>query len=103
MSANRPNLDLIKYLYDRLSENPRIKIITPRDSTLFTFYVDGMHILDFGASVGARGVCLRVGNMCASWIHKVLGVAGTARISVGSMNVMDDVVRAADIIESVVK
>ena len=103
LSANRPNLDLIKYLYDRLSENPRIKIITPRDSTLFTFYVDGMHILDFGASVGARGVCLRVGNMCASWIHKVLGVAGTARISVGSMNVMDDVVRAADIIESVVK
>ena len=41
--------------------------------------------------------------MCASWIHKVLGVAGTARISVGAMNVMDDVVRAADIIESVVK
>lgn len=103
LSANRPNLDLIKYLYDRLSENPRIKIITPRDSTLFTFYVPGMHILDFGASVGARDVCLRVGNMCASWIHKVLGVAGTARISVGSMNVMDDVVRAADIIESVVK
>ena len=103
LSANRPNLDLIKYLYDRLSKNPRIKIITPRDATLLTFYVDGMHILDFGALVGARGLCLRVGNMCASWIHKALGVAGTARISVGSTNTMDDAVRAADIIESVVK
>ena len=103
LSANRPNLDLIKYLYDRLSKNPRIKIITPRDSALFTFYIDGMHILDFGASVGARRVCLRVGNMCASWIHKCLGVAGTARISVGPWNTMDDVVRGADIIESVVK
>ena len=62
-----------------------------------------MHILDFGALVGARGLCLRVGNMCASWIHRALGVAGTARISVGSMNTMNDVMRAADIIESVVK
>ena len=41
--------------------------------------------------------------MCASWIHRVLKLDGTARISVGSMNIMDDVVRAADIIESVVK
>ena len=103
LSANRPDLDLIKYLYDRLSKNPRIKIITSRDATLLTFYVDGMHILDFGALVGARGLCLRVGNMCASWIHRALGVAGTARISVGSMNTMNDVMRAADIIESVVK
>ena len=102
-SANWPNLDLIKYLYDRLSGNSRIKIITPRDATLFTFYVPDMHILDFGASVGARGVCLRVGNMCASWIHKVLGVRGTARVSVGPWNTMDDVRQAADIIESVVK
>ncbi|MBO8407172.1 MAG: aminotransferase class V-fold PLP-dependent enzyme [Proteobacteria bacterium] len=103
LSANRPNLDLIKYLYDRLSENARIKIITSRDAALLTFYIDGMHILDFGALVGARGLCLRVGNMCASWIHKAFGVAGTARISVGSTNTMDDAVRAADIIESVVK
>ena len=103
LSANRPNLDLIKYLYDRLSKNPRIKIITPRDSALFTFYVPGMHVLDFGALVGARGLCLRVGNMCASWIHKVLGVDGSVRVSVGPWNTIDDVQRAADIIETVVK
>ena len=101
--ANRPDLNLIKYLYDRFVKNTRIRVITPRDSTLLTFYVPDMHILDFGALVGTRGVCLRVGNMCASWIHRVLKLDGTARISVGSMNIMDDVVRAADIIESVVK
>ena len=102
-SANRPDLDLIKYLYDRLSGNPRIKVITPRDSALFTFYVPGMHMLDFGALVGARGLCLRVGNMCASWIHKVLDVGGTARVSVGPWNTIDDVQQAADIIETVVR
>lgn len=103
LSANRPNLDLIKYLYDRLSKNPRIRVITPRDSALFTFFAPGMHVLDLGALVGARGLCLRVGNMCASWIHKVLGVAGSARVSVGPWNTIDDVQHAADIIESVVK
>ena len=103
LSANRPNLDLIKYLYDRLSKNPRIRIITPRDSALFTFFAPGMHVLDLGALVGARGLCLRVGNMCASWIHKVLGVVGSARVSVGPWNTIDDVQHAADIIESVVK
>ena len=61
-----------------------------------------MHVLDFGALVGARGLCLRVGNMCASWIHKVLDVGGTARVSVGPWNTIDDVQRAADIIETVV-
>ena len=103
LSANRPNLDLIKYLYDRLSKNPRIRIITPRDSALLTFYIPDMHVLDFGALVGARGLCLRVGNMCASWIHKALGIDGTARLSVGWWNSIDDASRACDIIEDVIK
>ena len=100
---HRPDLNLIRYMYDELSKNPRIKIITPRDSTLLTFYIENMHVLDFGAAVGARGVCLRVGNMCASWIHRVFGLSGTARISVGSWNTMDDAKSAVDIINSVVK
>ena len=99
----RPDLNLIKYMYDKLSENPRIKIITSRDSTLLTFYIDGMHALDFGASVGARGLCLRVGNMCAGWLHKLMNLTGTARISVGAWNTMDDAKAAVDIINSVVK
>ena len=100
---HRPDLNLIKYMYDKLSENSRIKIITPRDSTLLTFYIDGMHALDFGASVGARGLCLRVGNMCAGWLHKLMNLTGTARISVGAWNTMDDAKAAVDIINSVVK
>ena len=103
LTSRRPNLELIKYLYDRLSNNSKIHIVTSRDASLLTFYVDGMHVLDFGAMVGAKGVCLRVGNMCAGWLHRLMGLQGTIRISVGNWNCMEDVVKAAQIIEEIVK
>ncbi len=101
--SNRPNLDLIKYMYDKLVINPRINIITDRDAMLLTFYIKDMHILDFGALVGAKGLCLRVGNMCAGWLHRALGLTGTARISVGWWNSMEDVYNAVNIIEEAIK
>lgn len=101
--SHRPNLDLIKYLYDRLSRNENIKVITERDSTMFTFYPKNMHVLDFGVMAGTMGLCLRVGNMCAGWLHNLMELSGTARISVGSWNTMSDVQKAADIIEGIVK
>ena len=103
ISLHRPDTTLIKYMYDALSKNPRIKILTSRDAAILSFIISDMHVLDFGALVGARGLCLRVGNMCATWIHNHLGITGSARLSVGSYNTMSDAARAVDIINSVVK
>lgn len=103
IEKHRPNLELIKYLHDRLSKNENIQVITDRDSTMFTFVPKNMHVLDFGVKAGAMGVCLRVGNMCASWIHNLLGLKGSVRISVGPWNTMMDVQKAADIIEGIIK
>ncbi|MBO4480073.1 MAG: aminotransferase class V-fold PLP-dependent enzyme [Alphaproteobacteria bacterium] len=103
LESNRPNLDLIKYLYDELSKIKRVKLLTLRDSALLSFIVDGMHPLDIGALLGVRNICVRVGNMCASWVHKYLGVPGTVRISVGAWNTMDDVIQTAEIIKQIVK
>ncbi len=95
--------DLVKYMYDRLAKMPRVRILTQPDAALISFIVDGMHVLDFGALVGAHGVCLRVGNMCATWIHRALGVDGSIRISPGFWNTIEDMRQTADIIENVVK
>lgn len=103
LSHNRPDSNLVRFLYDELSKIPRIKILTQRDACMLTFVVDGMHVLDFGALAGARGLCLRVGNMCATWIHRALGVPGTIRLSPGAWNTMDEMQQVADIIKSVVK
>lgn len=104
LESNPTDGNLTKYLYDELSRVSRIRIITKRDAALLTFAVDGMHPIDFGAMAGACGLCLRVGNMCATWIHSRLGLdAGSIRISVGPWNTMGEIEAAAKIIKDIVK
>jgi len=100
---NPTDSNLVRFLYDELSAMPRIKLLTQRDACMITFVIDGMHVLDFGALAGAKGLCLRVGNMCATWIHRALDVPGTIRISPGAWNTMDDMQRTVDIIKGLVK
>lgn len=103
LEKNRPDLGLIKYMYDELMQMPRIKILTGRDATMLSFVIDGMHVLDFGALIGARGVCVRVGNMCASWIHQALGINGSVRVSVGAYNTIDEIKQVIGYVKDIVK
>ena len=95
--------DIVSYIYNELSKMSRVKLLTKRDAKIISFVIDGMHVLDFGALMGAHNVCLRVGNMCASWIHAAMGVSGSIRISVGPWNTMDDAVAVVDIIRGIIK
>lgn len=95
--------DLIEYMYDELSNLDNVKIITKRDACMLSFVVKNMHVLDFGAMLGTRDICVRVGNMCASWIHKYLNIDGSIRISVGPWNTMDDARYVVDVIKDLVK
>jgi len=103
LKKSRPDLRLIKYMYDELKKNPRIKILTGRDAAMLSFVIDGMHVLDFGSLVGANGICVRVGNMCASWIHRILGVDGTVRVSVGPWNTGVDADKFISVVNKIVK
>lgn len=95
--------DLIRFMYDELSKLENIKVLTFRDSCMVTFVPKNIHVLDFGAMVGVHNICLRVGNMCASWIHKKLGQDGSVRISVGPWNTKKDAVYTIDVIKKLVK
>ncbi len=103
LEQNRPDLNLIKYLYDSLSLIPRIKIITARSASVLTFVIDDMHVLDFGALMGARNICLRVGNMCATWVHNLLKIDGSIRISVGAYNTASEIDDTIKAIKAIVK
>lgn len=94
---------VMRTIYDGLRQNPRVKLLTAADAATLTFTVDGMHVLDFGAFAGAHGVCLRVGNMCATWMMRALNIDGAARISAGAWNTTDDAHAAVDIINKIVK
>ncbi|MCR4917589.1 MAG: aminotransferase class V-fold PLP-dependent enzyme [Alphaproteobacteria bacterium] len=103
LETNRPDVSLIKYAYDELSKISCIKIMTARDSAILSFTVDGIHPLDFGALLGARGICVRVGNMCASWIHKRFNVVGSIRVSVGAWNTPDDMKQFVQAVKEIIK
>ncbi len=103
LESHRPDLDLIKYMYDGLQKNPRIKILSSRDAAILTFVIDGMHPLDFGAYMGANNICVRVGNMCASWVHRCLGVDGSIRVSVGPWNTRQDADEFLSVVQKTVK
>ena len=70
---------------------------------MISFVPTNMHVLDFGALLGAKNICVRVGNMCASWIHKYLNIDGSVRISVGPWNTMDDAKYVIETIKDLVK
>ena len=103
LKKSRPDLGLIKYIYDELKQIPRIKILTNRDAAVLSFIVEGMHVLDFGSLIGANGICLRVGNMCATWIHKLLNIDGSIRFSVGPWNTKADADEFISVVKKIVK
>lgn len=94
--------DLIHYMYDELKNIEGVKLLSSRDACMISFVVKGMHVLDFGALIGARNICLRVGNMCATWIHKKLKLDGSIRISVGPWNTKSDAKYVMDTIKKLV-
>ena len=95
--------DLVHYMYDELSKMKNIKLLTLRDSVMISFVPTNMHVVDFGAMLGANDICVRVGNMCASWIHKKLNIDGSVRVSPGPWNTMDDAKYVVDVIKELVK
>ena len=90
-------------MYQELSKIDSVKIFTKPGSPIISFVIDGMHVLDFGALIGAHNICVRVGNMCASWIHKKLNIDGSIRISVGPWNTMSDAEYVIETIKDIVK
>ncbi len=95
--------DIHEFIYDELSKIKNIKLFTPRDASIISFTIQNMHALDFGALIGAYDICVRVGNMCATWIHKKLNIDGSIRISVGPWNTMADAQYLVDVIRGLVK
>lgn len=95
--------NLIRYMHGELSKIPGIKILTKPDACILSFVVENMHVLDFGVMIGARDICVRVGNMCASWIHKKMGLDGSIRISVGPWNSLAEAEYVIETIHKMVK
>jgi len=78
---------LVEQLLDGLCQVPGVHIVGPPPGQerggLASFTVEGIHPHDVAELLAREGVCIRAGHHCAQPLMRCLGVAATARASVG--------------------
>ncbi|HEY2767437.1 MAG TPA: cysteine desulfurase [Solirubrobacteraceae bacterium] len=88
-------LALTAYLLEHLSDVPGLRIVGPPSAEqrggLASFTIEGMHPHDIAELADRGGVGIRAGHHCAQPLMRRLGVAATARASVGIYNTTADV------------
>ena len=83
-------LQLTALLLTHLAEVPGLRVVGPplaqERGGLASFTIEGMHPHDVAELASREGVCIRAGHHCAQPLMRCLGVAATARASVGIYN-----------------
>jgi cysteine desulfurase/selenocysteine lyase len=97
-------LQLTAYLLKRLAEVPGLLVAGPQRAEqrggLASFTIEGMHPHDVAELADRNGVCIRAGHHCAQPLMRCLGVAATARASVGVYNTPADVDALIDALQA---
>ena len=88
--------ELTELMLARLAEVPGVRAVGPPPAGAsaarsVSFTVDGMHPHDIAELLGREGVCVRAGHHCAQPLMRCLGVAATARASLGVYNEESDI------------
>ncbi len=88
-------LALTAYMLEALASVPGLRVLGPpeaeRRGALASFTIEGMHPHDIAELAGREGVCIRAGHHCAQPLMRCLGVAASARASIGVYNDRSDV------------
>nr|ACU15092.1 unknown [Glycine max] len=91
-------VELGRYLYERLLSVPNIRIYGPAPSekveraALCSFNVENLHPTDLATLLDQQhGVAIRSGHHCAQPLHRYLGVSSSARASLYFYNTKEDV------------
>ena len=87
--------EVLEYGIDKLKRNNSVKIIgnpTHRGSVM-SFTIKGVHPHDIATILDDDGVAIRAGHHCCQILHETLGMAATARASLGIYNTKEDIDR----------
>ena len=95
--------ELMTYATQKLQEIPQVTIIgnAPEKAGAISFEVAGAHPADLGMILDKQGIAIRTGTHCTEPIMQFYGVPGTARMSFGLYNTMEEIDYAARIIARV--
>ncbi len=90
--------ELTAYLFEQLRGIPDIKVYGPQPTAdgkgraaLASFTVPGLDSSDVSTMIDQEGVAIRSGHHCTQPLHRILGVAGTARASLYFYNTREEI------------
>ena len=77
--------DLLAYATRALNQLPGLRLIgtAAEKCSVLTFAIAGVHPQDLGALLDLDGIAIRTGHHCAMPLHDRLGLAASARASIG--------------------
>jgi len=85
--------EILEYGYEKLKKNNSINIIgSPKNrGSVLCFTLKDIHPHDIATILDDEGVAIRAGHHCCQILHDKLGIAATARASIGVYNTKEDI------------
>ena len=87
--------ELIDYGQEILRKNNSVKLVgnPKKKGAVLSFTIEGIHPHDIATILDEDGVAIRAGHHCCQILHETLGMAATARASLGIYNTKEDIDR----------
>ena len=84
--------EVMEYGLEKLKKNNSVKIIgDPKEKgSIISFTIKGIHPHDIATILDDDGIAIRAGHHCCQILHEKVGVAATARASLGIYNTKED-------------
>ena len=91
----RHEKELIDYGQEILRKNNSVKLVgnPKKKGAVLSFTIEGIHPHDIATILDEDGVAIRAGHHCCQILHETLGMAATARASLGIYNTKEDIDR----------
>ena len=95
-------------LFERLQAIEGVRILGPTPEqqpdrgALAAFTVDGLHANDIAALLDSAGICIRSGHHCTQPLHRLYGLPGSARASLGFTTTPEEIDRFAEELEGTI-
>ena len=87
--------ELMDYGQEILRKNNSVKLVgnPKKKGAVLSFTIEGIHPHDIATILDEDGVAIRAGHHCCQILHETLGIAATARASLGIYNTKEDIDR----------
>jgi len=97
--------EITEYGVQELKKNNSVKIIgNPKNrGSIISFTIKGIHPHDIATILDEDGVAIRAGQHCCQILHEKMGVAATARASLGMYNSKQDIDALSNAIKKCIK